>query len=184
MEGRTGGEASALSVDMLLLRRATGRQHIGDRSTGGKNLPVANSRSIRSDADYPSRCRRANKAETTKPSGCQGAVRTRKAAEATDTSNTLHHHYNQCFPLFKTLLRRPSPLTLKHHSKPFKFSTTAAKVQTHICHHLHRRKLPEFILSYHDVAGDNQTVTVSEPTKSKAILFSLSQIDLLLNFFS
>ncbi|KAL6138433.1 hypothetical protein ACLB2K_063716 [Fragaria x ananassa] len=67
-----------------------------------------------------------------------------------------------------------SPLSLKHHThlKPLNFSTTAAKpISATISV---GDKLPESTLSYLDAAGDVQTVTVSELTKSKkAVLFAV-----------
>ncbi|KAB2607705.1 peroxiredoxin-2E-2 [Pyrus ussuriensis x Pyrus communis] len=68
-----------------------------------------------------------------------------------------------------------TPLPLKHspHPKPLlRFSTTAAKpISATIAV---GDKLPEATLAYLDAAGDVQTVTVSELTKSKkAVLFAV-----------
>ncbi|KAM5559607.1 peroxiredoxin-2E-2, chloroplastic [Rosa sericea] len=67
-----------------------------------------------------------------------------------------------------------APFSLKNHThlKPLKFSTSAAKpISATISV---GDKLPESTLSYLDAAGDVQTVTVSELTKSKkAVLFAV-----------
>ncbi|KAK9921155.1 hypothetical protein M0R45_029678 [Rubus argutus] len=67
-----------------------------------------------------------------------------------------------------------APFTLKHHSKPLKFSTTAAAGKPISATISVGDKLPDSTLSYLDAAGDVQTVTVSELTKSKkAVLFAV-----------